>query len=242
MTALLLVALLATAALAALFAVRASRLGVELGQASSARDSAIAEAEEMSARLAELPEIQQRLAAVSARLEEVEAERDRLLGRDGERAEKASEHMTRLRSDLASIKGELPKILDHSSKAASGAERVETSMTTWTRRIANPQSRGSVRRAGRGVNQLKSLGLEPGSTTPQVAGDDGRLRPDFVVRLGDASVVIDAKLPSTRTWPGSTRRSTPTTPSACSATGASSGRAPKTSPSATTRRSPTGRR
>src|ERR1700758_3699840 len=105
MTALLLIALLVAAALAALFAVRASRLGVELSQASSARDSAIAEAEETSARLMELPETQQRLAAVSARLEEVEAERDRLLGRDGERAEKASEHMTKLRSDLASIRG-----------------------------------------------------------------------------------------------------------------------------------------
>lgn len=193
MTALLLIALLVAAALAALFAVRASRLGIELSQASSARDSAIAEAEEMSARLTELPETQQRLAAVSARLEEVEAERDRLLGRDGERAEKASEHMTKLRSDLASIKGELPKILDHSSKAASGAERVETSMTTWTRRIANPQSRGAFGELAV-ENQLKSLGLEPGRDyMRQVAGDDGRLRPDFVVRLGDASVVIDAK-------------------------------------------------
>ena len=53
--------------------------------------------------------------------------------------------MTKLRNDLESIKGDLPKILDHSSKAASGAERVESSMSTWTQRIANPQSRGALR-------------------------------------------------------------------------------------------------
>jgi DNA anti-recombination protein RmuC len=193
MTVLLLIALLAAAALAAFFAVRASRLGVELIQAGAERDAAVEECGAIAAKLEELPMIQQSLAAASARLEEIEAERDRLVGRDGERAEKASEHMTKLRSDLESIKGELPKILDHSSKAASGAERVETSMSTWTRRIANPQSRGAFGELAV-ENQLKGLGLESGRDyMRQVASDDGRLRPDFVVRLGDASVVIDAK-------------------------------------------------
>jgi DNA anti-recombination protein RmuC len=193
MTVLLLFALLLASAIAAFFAVRASRLGVQLNRSDADRESAVAECEEMSTRLEELPEIQQRLAASSARLEEIESERDRLLGRDGERAEKATEHMTKLRSDLDSIKVELPKILDHSSKAASGAERVETSMSTWTRRIANPQSRGAFGELAV-ENQLKSLGLEPGRDyMRQVGGDDGRLRPDFVVRLGDSSVVIDAK-------------------------------------------------
>jgi DNA recombination protein RmuC len=66
-------------------------------------------------------------------------------------------------------------------------------MSTWTRRIANPQSRGAFGELAV-ENQLKSLGLEPGRDyMRQVAGDDGRLRPDFVVRVGDASVVIDAK-------------------------------------------------
>ena len=148
---------------------------------------------ELGEKLAELPGVQQSLAATTARLEEVEAERARLVGRDGERAEKASEHMTKLRNDLESIKGDLPKILDHSSKAASGAERVESSMSTWTQRIANPQSRGAFGELAV-ENQLRGLGLESGRDyMRQVASDDGKLRPDFVVRVGDASVVIDAK-------------------------------------------------
>jgi hypothetical protein len=193
MTALLLVATLAAAAISAYFAVRGSRLEGEVGQVTAERDAARAECEEAAAKLAELPEVQQRLAAASARMEEIEGERDRLLGKHNEKAEKTSDHITKLRSDLESIKGDLPKILDHSSKAASGAERVESSMSTWTRRIANPQSRGAFGELAV-ENQLKSLGLEAGRDyMRQVSGDDGRLRPDFVVRLGDASVVIDAK-------------------------------------------------
>lgn len=193
MTVLLLIAVLAAAALAGFFAVRATRLGADLGRSRQERDSALAECEELGEKLAELPTVQQSLAATTARLEEIEAERNRLVGRDGERAEKASEHMTKLRNDLESIKGDLPKILDHSSKAASGAERVESSMSTWTQRIANPQSRGAFGELAV-ENQLKGLGLESGRDyMRQVASDDGKLRPDFVVRVGDASVVIDAK-------------------------------------------------
>jgi DNA anti-recombination protein RmuC len=193
MTVLLLIAVFAAALAAGVFAARAARLGSDLGRSREERDAAVAERDAISAKLEELPGIQQSLAATTARLEEVEADRDRLLGRDGERAEKASEHMTKLRSDLESIKGELPKILDHSSKAASGAERVESSMSTWTQRIANPQSRGAFGELAV-ENQLKGLGLESGRDyMRQVASDDGKLRPDFVVRVGDASVVIDAK-------------------------------------------------
>jgi DNA anti-recombination protein RmuC len=193
MTVLLLIAVLAAALAAGVFAARAARLGADLGRSREERNAAVVERDALSAKLDELPGIQQSLAAATARLEEVEADRDRLLGRDGERAEKASEHMTKLRSDLESIKGELPKIRDHSAKAASGAERVESSMSTWTQRIANPQSRGAFGELAV-ENQLKSLGLESGRDyMRQVAGDDGKLRPDFVVRVGDASVVIDAK-------------------------------------------------
>ena len=193
MTALLLIALLGAAVLAAALVLRASRLDAELKRACGERDAAVAERAEASARAAELPEVQQRLAAAAARLEAVEAERDRMLGKDGERAEETSKHVTQLRSDLDSIKKDLPKILDHSSKAASGAERVESGMTNWMRTIANPQSRGAFGELAV-ENQLKSLGLEPGRDyMRQVAGDDGRLRPDFVVRAGEASIVIDAK-------------------------------------------------
>ncbi len=193
MTALLLIFLLGAAVLAAVLAVRASQLDAELGRARGERDTAVAEREEAASKAAELPDVQQRLAAAAARLEAVEAERDRMLGKDGERAEETSKHVTKLRSDLDSIKKDLPKILDHSSKAASGAERVESGMTSWMRTIANPQSRGAFGELAV-ENQLKSLGLEPGRDyMRQVAGDDGRLRPDFVVRAGNASVVIDAK-------------------------------------------------
>jgi DNA anti-recombination protein RmuC len=193
MTVLLLIAVFAAALAAGVFATRAARLGADLGRSRDERDAAVAERDEISAKLDDLPVIQQSLAAATARLEEIEAERNRLVGRDGERAEKASEHMTKLRSDLESIKGELPKILDHSSKAASGAERVESSMSTWTQRIANPQSRGAFGELAV-ENQLKGLGLESGRDyMRQVSSDDGKLRPDFVVRVGDASVVIDAK-------------------------------------------------
>jgi DNA anti-recombination protein RmuC len=189
----LLICLLAAAALAGFFAVRASRLGVELERARAERDGARQESEALSARASELAEEQRRLAAAAARLEAVEAERDRLLGRDGDRVAETSKDVTRLRTDLEAIKRDLPKILDHSSKAASGAERVESGMTSWMRTIANPQSRGAFGELAV-ENQLKSLGLEPGRDyMRQVAADDGRLRPDFVVRAGEASVVIDAK-------------------------------------------------
>ncbi len=193
MTTLLMIALLGVAVLVAVLALRASRLDSELKRACGERDGAMAERAEASARAAELPEVQQRLAAAAARLEEVEAERDRMLGKNGERAEETSKHVTQLRSDLDSIKKDLPKILDHSSKAASGAERVESGMTNWMQTIANPQSRGAFGELAV-ENQLKSLGLEPGRDyMRQVSGEDGRLRPDFVVRAGEACIVIDAK-------------------------------------------------
>jgi DNA recombination protein RmuC len=194
MTVLLLISLLAVAVLAGFFAVRGSRLGAELGRAREERDIAVRERDQSAAKAAGLPEVQAQLAAATARLGAVEAERDRLLGEEGARAVETSRHVGDLRRDLDEIKREkLQAILDHSSKAASGAERVETSMTTWTRRIANPQSRGAFGELAV-ENQLKSLGLEPGRDyMRQVASDDGRLRPDFVVRAGSASVVIDAK-------------------------------------------------
>ena len=189
MTILLPILMLAAAALA-LWAVR---LQARLRQVRAERDSAQADREDLLSQVSALPDLRQDLAAATARLEVVEAERDRLVGKDGSRAEQTSTHVTQIRSELDSIKKELPAILDHSSKAASGAERVESGMTSWMRRIANPQSRGAFGELAV-ENQLKSLGLELGRDyMRQVSGDDGRLRPDFVVRAGDANVVIDAK-------------------------------------------------
>lgn len=194
MTALLLIAVLAAASAAVYFASRASRHAAEARTAAGERDAALAECEELGGRLEQLPALQQDFASTKARLEAVEAERDRLLGREGERAEATSRHIGEMKTALSDIAThKLPSILEHSSKAASGAQRVESSMTTWTQRIANPQSRGAFGELAV-ENQLKGLGLEAGRDyMRQMSTDDGRLRPDFVVRLGDASVVIDAK-------------------------------------------------
>jgi len=194
MTIALLLALLLTAAVAGLFAVRASRLAGGLERVEAERESAVAECESLSAKASQLPEIQQALAAASARLEEVETERDRLLGKDGERAEETHKHVGDLRREIDEIKREkLPALLDHSAKAASGAERVEDRMTGWMRTIANPQSRGAFGELAV-ENQLRSFGLELGRDfMRQVAGEDGHKRPDYVVRTGDGNVVIDAK-------------------------------------------------
>ena len=194
MTALLLIAVLAAASVAAYFASRASRFESEAESAAEQRDAALAQCEELDGKLEQLPEVRQQLASAAARLEAVEAERDRMLTEDGKRAAATSQHIGEMQTALSDIvTHKLPSILDHSSKAASGAERVESSMSTWTQRIANPQSRGAFGELAV-ENQLKGLGLEAGRDfMRQMATDDGRLRPDFVVRLGDASVVIDAK-------------------------------------------------
>jgi DNA recombination protein RmuC len=194
MTILLLLAVLGVAAVAAYFAVRASRLGVELGQAASARDTAVAECGQLSERLEELPGVQQGLAAATARLEEIEAERDRLLAEDDDQLAEAAKNVGDLRRDLNDIKEKkLPEILGHSSKAASGAERVETGMTAWMRTIANPQARGAFGELAV-ENQLRNLGLELGRDFfRQVSGEDGRKQADFIVRSGDGSVIIDSK-------------------------------------------------
>ena len=68
--------------LATFFAVRASRLGGDLERAESERDSATAEREELLSKATALAESEQNLAATMARLEAIEAERDRLLVAD----------------------------------------------------------------------------------------------------------------------------------------------------------------
>lgn len=194
MTVLLLVALIAASALAGWYAVRASRLGAELSKAGNERDSAVAEGERLSVKLEELPRVQQDLAAASARLEEIEAERDRLLADDEDQLTQTVTQVGDLRRDLNDIKEKrLPEILGHSTEAASGAKRVETGMTAWMRAIANPQARGAFGELAV-ENQLRNLGLELGRDFfRQVSGDDGRKQADFIVRSGDGSVIIDSK-------------------------------------------------
>jgi DNA recombination protein RmuC len=148
----------------------------------------------MSGQVRELADAQQQLAATSARLEAVEAERDRLLGEDEDRLAETVKHVGDLRRDLGDIKDKrLPEILGHSSEAASGAKRVETGMTAWMRTIANPQARGAFGELAV-ENQLRNLGLELGRDFfRQVSGEDGRKQADFIVRSGDGSVIIDSK-------------------------------------------------
>lgn len=194
MTVLLLIALLAAAVLAGLLAVRGTRLQRDLDRERSERDRAVSEREEMASRAAELGEVRQELAATTARLTAIEAERDRLIAEDEDQIATTFKRVGDLRDELDEIKKEkLPEILTHSSKAASGAERVETGMTAWMRTIANPQARGAFGELAV-ENQLRNLGLELGRDFfRQVAGDDGRKQADFIVRSGEGSVIIDSK-------------------------------------------------
>lgn len=194
MAVVLLIAFIAVACVAVYLATRTTRLGGELVRAREERERAVAERGEMAAEIERNGEARQELAAASARLEAVEAERDRLLGEEEDQLAQTHKHVGDLRRDLAEIKTDkLPEILGHTSKAASGAERVEHRMTGWMRTIANPQARGAFGELAV-ENQLRNLGLELGRDYfRQVPGDDGRKRADYVVRAGDGSVIIDAK-------------------------------------------------
>jgi DNA anti-recombination protein RmuC len=194
MTLLLLAALLAAAGLAGVFAVRATRMRVIADRMRDERDVAIAGREEMAGKATELGEARQELAATTARLIAIEAERDRLLAEDDDQIATTFKRVGDLRNELDEIKKEkLPEILAHSSKAASGAERVETGMTAWMRTIANPQARGAFGELAV-ENQLRNLGLELGRDFfRQVSGDDGRKQADFIVRSGEGRVIIDSK-------------------------------------------------
>ncbi|HEY8083647.1 MAG TPA: DNA recombination protein RmuC [Solirubrobacterales bacterium] len=194
MTVLLLFAVLAVAALAGFFAVRASRLGSELGQVRSEREDLVTDRDRMRAEAEALPEISAKLAATEARLEMSEAEKARLLSEDKQKTERTHERVGRMFDDFRSVREEtLPDLLAKTEKAASGTERIDRGMTGWMRTIANPQARGAFGELAV-ENQLRNLGLELGRDfMRQVSGDDGRKRPDYIVRTGDGSVIIDAK-------------------------------------------------
>ena len=123
-----------------------------------------------------------------------ERENKRLLGDEKSKAERTHERVGRLHDDVKALREDtLPEILDKTGKAASGTERIDRGMTGWMRTIANPQSRGAFGELAV-ENQLRNLGLELGRDfMRQVPGDDGRKRPDYIVRTGDGSVIIDAK-------------------------------------------------
>ena len=198
MTVLLLIAVLAAALLAGRFAVRASRLGARLEVLAAERDAAVGEREaagsEREALVSRSAELGEDLAATRALLSAIEVERDRLLAEKESQVADTFKHVGELRTEMTEIKTEkLPEILGHSSKAASGSERVESGLTAWMRTIANPQSRGAFGELAV-ENQLRNLGLELGRDFfRQVSGEDGRKQADFIVRSGGGSVIIDSK-------------------------------------------------
>jgi DNA anti-recombination protein RmuC len=122
-----------------------------------------------------------------------EAEKGRILAERKRESESLGQIGT-LREDLKQIREKaLPELLDSSSRAASGAGRVEGRMLDWMQTIANPQSRGAFGELAV-ENQLQSLGLELGRDyMKQVTSDDGARRPDYIVRTGQGSVIVDAK-------------------------------------------------
>jgi DNA recombination protein RmuC len=194
MTFLLLIALLAAAALAALFAVQASQARGGLSRERGDRETVEGERDSLRGEVEALPGIRAELAAAQAKLEMSEREKARLLGDEKEKAERTHERVGRMFDDFKSIREDtLPAILDKTDRAASGAERIDRGMTGWMQTIANPQSRGAFGELAV-ENQLRNLGLELGRDfMRQVPGDDGRKIPDYVVRTGDGSVIIDAK-------------------------------------------------
>jgi DNA recombination protein RmuC len=194
MTVLLLFSLLAAAALAAVFAVRASRGRADLTRALADRDAAVQERDALKIEVEALPTVRAELAAAEARLEMSEREKSRLLGDEKEKSERTHERVGRLFDDFKSIREDtLPAILDKTDKAATGTERIDRGMTGWMQTIANPQARGAFGELAV-ENQLRNLGLELGRDfMRQVPGDDGRKIPDYIVRTGEGSVIIDAK-------------------------------------------------
>ena len=194
MTALLLISVLAAAALAAFFAVRASQAGGDLSRERGDREAAERERDRLQEEVEALPAVRAELAAAQAKLEMSEREKARLLGDEKHKAERTHERVGRMFDDFKAIREDtLPEILDKTGKAASGTERIDRGMTGWMRTIANPQSRGAFGELAV-ENQLRNLGLELGRDfMRQVPGDDGHKRPDYIVRTGDGSVIIDAK-------------------------------------------------
>jgi hypothetical protein len=194
MTILLLTLMLAAAALAGVFAVRAARRGADLAQAREAQAKTASERDALKKDAEALPGLRAELAATQAKLEMSEEEKSRLLGDERQRSERTHERVGRLFDDFKSIREEtLPAILDKTDRAATGTERIDRGMTGWMQTIANPQSRGAFGELAV-ENQLRNLGLELGRDFMRhVPSDDGRKIPDYVVRTGEGSVVIDAK-------------------------------------------------
>ncbi len=194
MTVLLLISLLAAAVLAGAFAVRASRRGADFARACAEREVACGERDALKAEAEALPALRAELAATEARLEMSEREKVRLLSDEKEKSERTHDRVGRMYDDFKSIREDtLPAILDKTDKAATGTERIDRGMTGWMQTIANPQARGAFGELAV-ENQLRNLGLELGRDfMRQVPGDDGRKIPDYIVRTGEGSVIIDAK-------------------------------------------------
>jgi len=194
MTILLLISTLVAAGCAMVFAARAAKRDADLRRAREEHDTAAGERDALRVEVEALPSIQAELAAVQARLEMSEQEKARLLGEEKEKSEQTHERVGRMFDDFRSIREDtLPAILDKTSKAASGTERIDRGMTGWMQTIANPQARGAFGELAV-ENQLRNLGLEVGRDfMRQVPGDDGRKIPDYIVRTGDGNVIIDAK-------------------------------------------------
>ena len=223
MTALLMIsllALLAAAALAGAFAMRASRLGAELDRARSERDDLEGERDRMRVDAEALPEARARLAATEARLEMSEKEKARLLSEERQKSERTHQRVGQMFDDFRSVREEtLPQILQKTTAAASGTERIDRGMTGWMQTIANPQARGAF-----GELAVGEPAAQPGPRAGARLHAPGerrrrRKRPDYIVRTGDGSVIIDAKFVLDEDLRGSTRRSSPRTPSASSGSG-----------------------
>lgn len=173
------IALALSLALLAALALRLARDGAELGRLRDERDR-----------------LGRELAAATAVLEEKERELERLRDGNQTRAEKADEQQQRLDVMAERLRqlGELAEgAARKSGEAQAGAERIESHLLGFTKRIANPQSRGAF---GEDAlrNQLELLGLrEERDFERQVREVGGSKRIDYVVHLRGTTVGLDPK-------------------------------------------------
>ncbi|MGI9021543.1 MAG: DNA recombination protein RmuC [Solirubrobacterales bacterium] len=135
-------------------------------------------------------------AAATARLEETQAQRDQLLrerdGQDEAQGELAGE-LTKLTQNVGEMRTTLDGAKTKATEAAEGMTRLDGHLTGFTKRLANPQSRGAFGEEAL-RNQLEVLGFAEGRDyRRQVRESRTGRRIDYTVELRGVTIGLDAK-------------------------------------------------
>lgn len=192
----LLLLLVGVAALAAWLAVSRAALGVQLRELQIRSDQLTQDRDRLAHEVSELRESDAQRIAGEAILQEkgqelerlrADAARERQSAREGvQRLDVMSERLKRLE---ATAQGAAAR----SEAAQAGAERVEGHLLGFTKRIANPQSRGAFGEEAL-RNQLELLGLrENRDFRRQVKVIGSARRIDYAVSLRGITIGLDPK-------------------------------------------------